>query len=269
LDLIEEMLKSMKCRDFSMPVFMEHFLAPIAMLDEWCAWPDGCAEKHSRSFFGGAPKAPKSAPGYMQEHMEYFELKGFDWPPARKPLDTSMSRVEPHCSDRCFQIAWFVGHAFPAPKDPQVIDAAEYGFVDLNPSLRFVCAKDKNDVLRNPWGSRPGCLVSSTQLLMRYRKIGPPRDPMSWSFEDWNYRIVCGVELLAMAGWCYTEWPPAGPPNHQLATSLAGNCFSAFAFCPLIIAVFASLGFEAMAPEVLEVSDGGDVSSDCESSCDE
>ena len=75
---------------------------------------------------------------------------------------------------------------------------------------------------------------------------------------NWEYRLLTGVEAMAMAGWCFTLWPIAEPePDHELLVSLAGNAFSLFAFGPLWIGLLSSLSVPA--PQLATLGGDSDI----------
>lgn len=234
LDFIQECLDAMKFPENGNPLMLEHFLSGTTALESTFtnAMPDRVTENRTSTqpFF----KAAKTTPLYMDEHISYYEIAGLPWPP-RRGADECFSSAE-----RAFQIAVLFAKHFPHP-----LPNSTTSFVDLNPSMRVTCSMDKNGSLRNPWKPRPGCLVSNNQILMRWLPDDVRLTPGSARprFDQWKYRLLCGVELMALIGWCHSLWPvDSALPSHQLLTSLAGNAFSGFAVAPVMVATLASLG---------------------------
>ena len=116
----------------------------------------------------------------------------------------------------------------------------------MNFQLRLLCPLPKKGAeLKSPWNEKPGCFTGSSQLVLRKLKCidcVDCIDDVPLDYKCYTYRLLTGVEAMAMSGWCFSLWPKEDPyPSNELLLSLAGNAFSLFAFGPCWIAMLASL----------------------------
>jgi site-specific DNA-cytosine methylase len=231
LEEIADMLAHLKTKDHEKeagPLYLEHFIMPRRLIDTLKAWPEQVPGRL------GEP-VQKNARNYnMQEYQEFYENADIDWPPRRGELQ-EFSDADKFLSERAYQCVYFCGRNFPQGRDTD----DSVGFIDANQSLKVLVSVN----VRNPWMSKPGTIVASTILVMRTRKIKVGDGVEPWL--QWTYRVVCGLELMALQGWCYSSWDPEMPnliPDHSLSTSLAGNSFNILACGPLIMCAYAALG---------------------------
>ena len=264
LDLVETALTCMKfVHPSESPLFDNHFLLTPSWLDALQAWPKEFLALDAGVGPEQAAKKAKTAkpPVYMAEHLEFYHDAGFEWPPTEAQMrDPIWQHVTPYVSPRAFQVAFFC-----AMKFPDRIAEEEHGFIDINFNMRLLLNTDKLGKLKSPWSPHPGCLLSTTILLMRTlpgTRIDYDAKVPIW--RQWLYRIVCGVELMSMVGWCHTKWGGTMPEwaPHELLTDLAGNAYSAFAVGPVLISAMAAYAMPPppapQASDEIVVSDSAD-----------
>ncbi|CAK0835737.1 unnamed protein product [Prorocentrum cordatum] len=197
--------------------------------------PGQAAEKPQKG--AKASSKPEKIPASFDLHNEYYKEKFISWPPVKC---TCFDGIFDHLTDRECQLLYFISNVFQNSSDSE---GSRIAFADLNLSMKFMCPKDKTGEIRNsPWKPCPSTFVGSMKVVMRYLPEGIEIDDSPCAapaWEQWKYRLLTGVEYMAIVGWCYKRWGEK-PPDSALLTDLAGNAFSLFAAGPIVISAFAA-----------------------------
>jgi hypothetical protein len=161
---------------------------------------------------------------YKDEMIDLFRELDMVWPPTM----SDFPEFDPqHLSDRAQQFVVYVHKKFP-PHPDLVLE-----FVDAQPSIQRILTYDDNSQLKNPWRSTPGTLTGFAKIVVRYNAgaAGVRIRPMS------------PEELFACMGWFPASFKRGLTfDSPVLPASLAGNAFSAFHLCPLIMGLVSCAG---------------------------
>ena len=168
-------------------------------------------------------------PSYKTEHCEIFREMKLSWPPCY----ADFGHIDfAGMSERVAEATIMVDKLFPAPAGAVVLQ-----FYDANPSLKRLLVADSEGKLKDVWRSHPMTLTGQSQLIFRYKhpKVG----------KDICIRRVNIAEMFALIGWLFDSW---GPETHclleldmSLASSFAGNAFSAYQIGPTLMALLPSV----------------------------
>ena len=176
-------------------------------------------------------------PRYLDDHCDIFRTSLIEWPIDISKMSEEFQAAMVSLNDRQREIVVFCELKWPYAAALENIVAAEQGtepkpeFLDVNMSLQYLL-KGTSD--RTAWRPTTGCLTGSGKYWMRRAN---PQKPSTM-----DYRLLHGVELMALAGWSrelfHKDVNLLCGKTHSLLSSFAGNAFSGFALLPVCFAVF-------------------------------
>jgi len=173
---------------------------------------------------------------YKDDHMRLYDSINLVWPaPSPRGYDGALDHME----QRAFEVFHFANNKFPLASG-----ALTPEFIDVQPEITWVCGSDGK---QNPWRTVFPTLTSCGQYIYRRWVLG-----VNYHFLEVGQ--LDGMELLQMIGFEMANVETWDFPSHELATSMAGNAFSAYAVGPMLILSMIGLG----APRSLTVNDGDD-----------
>lgn len=171
---------------------------------------------------------------YKLEHMELFDNAGLPWPAPRAALDFCQ-----HLDQRAFEVLVYVHNTWPYELKEEVPVPQ---FIDVNFSLKRLAPNGGGG--RNPWRhDRLPTLTGSGIYILRTGRLselakGDVGAIFAGRQVEVELRQLDGLELLQIIGYDITYMDINTLPSHSLATSLAGNAFSAFSVAPCLLALF-------------------------------
>ena len=191
-------------------------------------------------------KAPKGDMKYKDEHIEYFQTAGLQWPvntdeTAQQLIDTRLM------TERQIEVSVYVNAMHPPPA---MLVAPQ--FCDINPSLSRIVGPHKAAVdQRIPWSDVVPTLTTSSAILARY---GCDKQTGSDGHEtcklNCKLRLLHGAELMRLMGWDGDIRVETEAEEHRELTAMAGDAFSAFSIGPVFLLTLAALGAEANIPNI-------------------
>ena len=181
---------------------------------------------------------------YKKDHIQLFDEARLVWPAPRYPSQGTHCR---HLDQRAFEVVHYANSLWPYSCPPDGSFVPE--FLDCNFSLLRLAP----DGIRSssPWRrDMMSTMTGSRQYIVRWAEVtkdgrdlqrGTIESACAPARQEVFIRQLAGLELMALMGYATEYTCPMNMPGHKLATSFAGNAFSAFAILPAIIAVMATV----------------------------
>ena len=179
-----------------------------------------------------APCREREDPSYHSEHCELFRESCLSWPPNLSDFShINMAGM----NQRVAEVVVLMDHMFPVEVGTNITKIT-FEFFDANPSMKRLITRDTEGNYKSPWVSHPNTLTGQTKLIVRTIDPAPKASV--------NVRRVDIAEIFSFIGWFPDAWshrtPELAALDILLASSLAGNAFSAFHLGPVMMAFLAS-----------------------------
>jgi hypothetical protein len=180
------------------------------------------------------PECPNREYKYKEDHARLFDAIGCTWPAPRSKFSGTLDHME----QRAYEAVVFASEKWPYKS---VNGSLPVQFFDANESLTRSCGAEGTT---QPWRETLPTLTCSCSYVFRRGKLAevqPLDDDFADPLIDIEVRQLDGIELLQLVGFdvSYLE---GGFPTHSVATSMAGNAFSAFAVGPIALSCLHALG---------------------------
>ena len=181
---------------------------------------------------------------YKAVHSELFDDIGLEW-----PLRTDYFPKLQHIDQRAKEVIAICNIMFPYK--PEGLNLHRE-WLDFNLSVQLLLGKDMKS---NPWrkGAFP-TMTGSGQYVMRWGSPCEQTNALNVEAAEKKsyiveFRQVDGLELFQMAGMDMKFYRNSScVPSHEVASEMAGNCYSAFAAGPISIALLVGLADATVSP---------------------
>ena len=181
---------------------------------------------------------------YKTDHIRLFDEAKLVWPAPRFPSKGIYCR---HLDQRAFEVVHYANSVWPYSCPPDGSFVPE--FLDCNFSLSPLAVDGPRSA--SPWRrDMMSTITGFGQYIMRWAELtedcqGPERGTVESACAPVRHEVLLrqleGRELMALMGYATEYITPLNMPCHKLASSFAGNAFSAFAILPAIIGIMATV----------------------------
>ena len=183
----------------------------------------------------------KEDAGWRLDHKYFYEAMGMIWPPDLKNVEPGIDFSGMLPRER--EAAFYLNKVFPVTE----FDSIQY--IDLNPKLGRVVASclsaDFREVKKSPWHNRPGALVGSGKMVLRYQ--ADPESPVVM-------RLLEAFEYMRLVGWSDELWHINSDSSIneeyrqtvdylELLSNFAGNAYSIHHYAPWLMSLLATYGY--------------------------
>ena len=202
---------------------------PICDLDSYLIDED-CRQSHAKEPKEDAEREFK----YKDEHIEAYDEAKLTWPPLRGKWNGSLD----HLGQRAYELTVYCDARWPYVPRPT---GTHWEYIDANFSMKRLVGPSPT----SPWSDAMPTMTGLGQYIARrgvpLAEVGSQNHSIAGNMElAIEMRHLDGIELMQIVGFDLS-YMQGRLPESEVATSMAGNAFSAFGIGPLMLGVFRSL----------------------------